>query len=98
MPIDACASKFIDLARSVLPNYMRRIRTAMENSRPLAEFCVPGAGVKTIVKKLERRDDFSGCYVLLRAGKPFYVGISRGVVGRIRQHGKGTTHSDASLA
>jgi hypothetical protein len=28
---------------------------------------------------------------------PFYVGISRGVLKRLRQHGKGSTHFDASL-
>jgi hypothetical protein len=48
--------------------------------------------------RLGRDRDFSGCYVLMRDRKPFYVGISRGVVGRLRQHGKGTTHFDASLA
>lgn len=31
-------------------------------------------------------------------GKPFYVGISRSVVSRLRQHGTGTTHFSASLA
>ncbi len=77
---------------------MREIRVAMENSRPLAEFCVAGVGVKTIVRRLGKQDDFSGCYVLLRDGKPFYVGISRGVAARLRQHGRGTTHFDASLA
>ncbi len=35
---------------------------------------------------------------MLMQEKPFYVGISRGVVGRLRQHGKGSTHFDASLA
>jgi hypothetical protein len=54
--------------------------------------------VKTILARLGRSHDLSGCYVLLHEGKPFYVGISRGVVGRLRQHGMGTTHFDASLA
>jgi predicted GIY-YIG superfamily endonuclease len=70
----------------------------MQDPRLLAEFCRRGVGVKTILHGLEKPDDFSGCYVLLRDSTPFYVGISRGVVARLRQHGTGTTHSDASLA
>jgi hypothetical protein len=50
------------------------------------------------VKKLGRTVDFSGSYVLLHGDKPFYVGISRSVISRLRQHGTGKTHSDASLA
>jgi hypothetical protein len=36
--------------------------------------------------------------VLVREGKAFYVGISRTVVQRLRQHVRGKTHNDASLA
>jgi predicted GIY-YIG superfamily endonuclease len=97
--IDSCTSTFAELAAVVLPSYMRRLRTAMEKPLSLTEFCIAGVGVKTILRQqLGRASDFSGCYVLLRDGKPFYVGISRGVVGRLRQHGTGKTHYDASLA
>jgi len=98
LPIDKCERSFADLAREVLPKYMEDFRVAMRTVRPLSEFCVRSVGVKTIVKKLGKQDDFSGCYVLLHDARPFYVGISRRVVARLRQHGSGTTHSDASLA
>jgi hypothetical protein len=61
-------------------------------------FCEFGLGVKSILLRLQKRADFSGCYVLLREGKAFYVGISRTVVQRLRQHVTGRTHYDASLA
>lgn len=96
--IDACTSTFTELAEVALPRYMARLREAMAKPRSLAEFCSAGVGIKTMLKRLERGHDFSGCYVLLRDRKPFYVGISRGVVGRLQQHGKGSTHFDASLA
>jgi hypothetical protein len=32
-------------------------------------------GVKFILSELRLKSDFSGCYVLLREPKPFYVGI-----------------------
>jgi len=54
--------------------------------------------VKAILSGLRRSADFSGCYVLLREGEPFYVGISRTAVQRLRQHVTGNTHFDASLA
>jgi predicted GIY-YIG superfamily endonuclease len=98
LPIDKCERTFADLAAEVLPKYMDDIQAAMQNIRPLSGFCTRGVGVKTIVKRLGKQDDFSGCYVLLHDDKPFYVGISRRVVARLRQHGSGTTHSDASLA
>ncbi|MEA9565528.1 hypothetical protein [Xanthomonas sp. WHRI 8932A] len=50
------------------------------------------------MKELNIPQDFSGCYVLLEAGTPIYVGISRSVIGRLRQHVFGKTHFDASLA
>ena len=86
------------LASTVLPTYMKGMRVAMKNGHPLSGFCTAGIGVKTIAKKLGRSDDFAGCYVLLRNGKPFYVGISRKLISRLRQHGTGTTHFSASLA
>jgi hypothetical protein len=98
MAIDGCTATFAELAETVLPKHMENMRLAMEHPRPLAEFCISAVGVKTIAKRLGRTGDFSGCYVMLRRTVPFYVGISRGVIGRLRQHGTGRTHFDASLA
>jgi hypothetical protein len=98
MSIDECRSNFSELATNILPKYMAEIHVAMQDPWPLADFCKRGVGVKTIVNTLKRQNDFSGCYVLLRDGKPFYVGISRGVVARLRQHVTGTTHFNATLA
>jgi hypothetical protein len=98
MPIDACPHTFTELAKTILPKYMKKIRIDIKNSRPLTEFCTPGVGVKTIATGLGKPGDFSGCYVFLHNGLPFYVGISRRVLARLRQHGTGRTHFDASLA
>jgi predicted GIY-YIG superfamily endonuclease len=96
--IDNCQSTFAELIAVVLPGYMTQLRAAMRKPHPLTDFCVSGDGVKTILRRLGRTRDFSGCYVLSRDGNAFYVGISRGVIGRLRQHGTGKTHFDASLA
>jgi predicted GIY-YIG superfamily endonuclease len=98
MAIDGCEHNFSKLASSVLPAYMERMRGQIQSARSLTEFLEPGVGVKSIAKRFGEKGDFSGCYVLLRNGQAFYVGISRGVIGRLRQHGKGKTHYDASLA
>src|ERR1039458_10296765 len=98
MPIDACTSSFAEMAAVVLPADMARLRTALAAPLAMSSFCVPGVGVKTILSRLRRSNDFTGCYVLLREGKPFYVGISRTVVQRLRQHVTVNTHFDASLA
>jgi predicted GIY-YIG superfamily endonuclease len=98
MPIDACTSTFAEMAATVLPDDMARLRTALATPFPMSFFCERGLGVKSILSRFQRRRDFSGCYVLLREGKAFYVGISRTVVQRLRQHVTGKTHYDASLA
>ena len=61
-------------------------------------FTKPGIGVKRLLREFGLPRDFSGCYVLIESGSPIYVGISRGVISRLRQHVCGTTHFDASLA
>lgn len=86
------------MATTVLPRYMATLASALTRPHTLASFCKPGIGVRTILADFGRPHDFSGCYVLVRDGKPFYVGISRTVVARLRQHVTGTTHFDASLA
>jgi len=98
VPIDACANTFAEMAAAILPEDMTRLRVALAAPLPLSRFCKDGLGVKSILRQFQRRQDFSGCYVLLRDGAPFYVGISRSVIQRLRQHVKGKTHFDASLA
>ncbi|MDQ8020939.1 MAG: hypothetical protein REI94_03815 [Moraxellaceae bacterium] len=61
-------------------------------------FARPGVGPGTLLKEFGIPRDFSGCYVLLESQAAIYVGISRSVVGRLRQHVFGKTHFDASLA
>jgi hypothetical protein len=46
---------------------------------------------------MEKKEDFSACYVLM-ADAPFYVGISRKLVQRLRDHVLGTDHWTATLA
>lgn len=96
--IDACQKTFAELTSTVLPSYMAALHAAMKNPINLTEFCAPRVGIRTILQRSGRRRDFSGCYVLMRDGNAFYVGISRSVIARLRQHGTGRTHSDASLA
>jgi len=47
---------------------------------------------------LDDNNDFKGLYMFLHNNKPFYFGISKGVISRINQHIKGTNHFHATLA
>jgi hypothetical protein len=98
MYVDNCQHTFEELAQYVLPEHMKRLDSALAAPTPLAQFAVPGRGPATIAKALGRTRDFSGCYVLLEKDSPKYVGISRKVLSRLRQHVLGRTHFDASLA
>jgi hypothetical protein len=77
---------------------MVRLRSAMNDPREMEAFARTGVGVKSLLREFDLPQDFSGCYVLIENDSPIYVGISRGVIGRLRQHVSGKTHFDASLA
>lgn len=44
------------------------------------------------------KKDFKGLYVFFHDKTPIYVGISKGVIGRILQHVKGHSHNTSTLA
>ncbi|WP_445989681.1 hypothetical protein ACSVCE_18750 [Chromobacterium haemolyticum] len=98
MPIDNCQHTFASLAANVLPSYMAMLQATINTPIELARFAQPGVAEKTLTKQLGLSSDFSGCYVLIEQGRPFYVGISRGVIKRLRQHVTDKTHFGASLA
>ena len=98
MLIDGCPHSFNQLARTVLPGYMRQMRASLKVPHHASLFSSHGCGPATIAKKLNLAGDFSGCYVLIDKCKPIYVGISRRVLARLRQHFTGKTHYDANLA
>ena len=97
MTIDDCPHDFATLAGKMLPEKMEKLEAAMKSGLSMAEFSKPGEGVASILSKHGLTKDFSGCYVLVDP-QPIYVGISRGVFARLRQHVTGRTHFDASLA
>lgn len=98
MHIDGCTHSFEDLVSQVLPAHLERLRAALLTPWPASAFTLPKTGPKTLATRFGLEGDFSGCYTLLEGGRPVYVGISRGVLGRVRQHMLGRSHFDASLA
>ncbi|MBT9391785.1 GIY-YIG nuclease family protein [Hymenobacter sp. NST-14] len=98
MSIDGCGHSFADLAATILPAHMTRLKEAMQHPWPASVFSQPGQGVAKTARHLGLKSDFSGCYVLLDQGQPVYVGISRNVLVRLRQHLTRQDHFAASLA
>ncbi len=98
VPVDGCLHSFDELAREVSPRLMADMRDAIARARPMRDFAQSGVGVKTLLRSEGRDVDFPGCYVMLDAGRPVYVGISRKVFTRLRQHVLADTHNSATLA
>lgn len=94
---DEYQNTFEELVSDVLPRRLDELKAAIAEPKSAGIFSRPGIGVATILRELAIPNDFSGCYVFM-GDKPIYVGVSRGVVGRLRQHLTGKTHYDASLA
>jgi len=98
MPLHDCVHTFKELSATVLPAYMERMKAALADPLNMQAFARPGMGSRALLKEFELAQDFSGCYVMQDQGTPVYVGISRCVIARLRQHVFGKTHYDASLA
>ena len=98
MAIDECLHKFEALAEAVLPKYLKELRRSIRSAPSAEEFVASGGLPTELVRQLNGERDFPGCYVFLRAGRPVYVGISRKVRARIRQHIRGRSHYEATLA
>lgn len=98
MAIDGCKHRFDTLARTILPGHMLRLRRALLATIPAQQFLQPRVGVKKLAAQLGKQGDCRGCYVFLSGRRPFYVGISKKVIERIRQHLRGRSHFEATLA
>jgi hypothetical protein len=98
MAIDGCRHSFEGLVDKVLPGHLKHLRRAMRFPWRAVNLAKPNIGPKTFAKSVGLEDDLSGCYVFMRGVRPIYVGISRSVLARIRQHLRGRGHLDASLA
>src|SRR5581483_3162643 len=98
MSIDGCVHDFTALANRVLPAHMIELEREMKSPIAMAAFSEKKVGVQTLLKRHGHGTDFSGCYVMLEDADPIYVGISRKVFSRLRQHVTDRTHYGASLA
>lgn len=98
MPIDNCTDTFDKLASIVLPSHLTRLVGALAHPIPAQKFVGFKSPTKVALSRTGRSTDFPGCYVFINAGKPVYVGISRGVVKRLVQHLNFQSHNTASLA
>lgn len=96
--IHDCSHSFAELADAVLPAYLASLRASMKEPIPMAEFAVTGHGAVTISRRHGFDGDISGCYVLLEARRPVYVGISKHVFERLLQHVRPGDHLTATLA
>ena len=98
MSIDQYEHDFVHLAQVDLPKYLMDLKAGMKNPLSMSEFAIDGLGVSGLCRRLGLEGDFPGCYVLMENETPIYVGISKNVMKRLRQHVRGKTHFDASLA
>jgi predicted GIY-YIG superfamily endonuclease len=98
LPVDGCPHPVDVLVATVLPADMRRLRECMASATPMAAFGCQDARGQEPPTRSGTTADFPGCYVLIDEYGPVYVGISRKVFSRLRQHVRGKTHFDATLA
>lgn len=98
MNIDQCEFSFTEVCSKRLPTYLASLQASIAKPFPASWIQEPGVGQATLIKRLGRTTDFSGCYLFIEKGCPLYVGISRGVVGRLFQHLTSTNHLSGSLA
>ncbi|MEM5432515.1 GIY-YIG nuclease family protein [Cupriavidus oxalaticus] len=96
MPID-CAHTFDELAATILPAHLERLKVAMQLPMPASTFVGYKSASREAVARTGRTTDFPGCYVFIDKDRPVYVGISRSVIKRLVQHLNFESHFTASL-
>jgi predicted GIY-YIG superfamily endonuclease len=96
--IDGCPYTFEELANKVLPGILEKLRVSCKSARPAALFCDPRKKPKVLRKELGLPDNPGGLYVFLKDSIPFYVGITRKLLSRLRSHLTGKKHFAATLA
>lgn len=96
--IDKCPHTFEELTSIIFPTYLAQLQALLANPVPAILFADKQRYRESLAKRLGFAADFSGCYVLQDGKTPIYVGISRGVLNRLRQHLLGEHHTNASLA
>jgi hypothetical protein len=92
-----CQYTFAELSREVMPRLMVTLRKKLKHPLPLVRFCTTGKGLKTLLREFSNGEDFSGCYIFVERGRPFYVGISKAIIRRIRSHVTARNHNGSSL-
>lgn len=97
-PIDDCEKSFSILATNILPQHFARLKENMKSPFPASWIRERGVGQATLLQRLGKKKDFSGCYVFIEQEKPLYVGISRGVIGRLFQHLTSNNHFSGTFA
>ena len=98
MAIDQCLHTLEALAELVLPKYMKLLRKSISGATSADQFVGRDGLTRDLVRQLNGARDFPGCYVFLQGRRPVYVGISRNVRSRIRQHIRGHSHYEATFA
>ena len=98
MRIDGCEHSFQELAHKVLPAYLDTLRERMASPKLMSDFGVKGVGPVALQRRWDLDKDPGGCYVLIDASRPVYVGISKVVIQRLRDHVLGGDHLVATLA
>jgi hypothetical protein len=98
MVIDSYGHSIEHLWNVDLPRYLTLLEQNIGDPIPMSRFNRKGVGIAALVSELGIERDFPGCYLLIDGDTPVYVGISKNVLNRLRQHVRGNTHFDASLA
>jgi hypothetical protein len=95
-PVNGCQHTFEELVQEDLPQLYRRLKSALRYPHSARLFVDHSSDRNTLRSKLKfaGKGDFSGCYVFADDSGPVYVGISRGVIGRLCRH----LNSDPSAA
>ena len=98
MNIHGYEKSFEDLVKNEFPNYISKLELMELSKASLSQFGQKGKGDKRLIEELNLQKDFKGCYVMFEKDKAVYVGISKCVIRRLKQHVCGNTQSQATLA
>lgn len=98
MSINNTTYTFKQIADEVAPEKYDELQQS--KAYLVTKFGVKNQKVKSLIEELALpfESDFKGLYVFYEADEPIYVGISKNVLKRVRQHVKCANQSDCDVA
>jgi predicted GIY-YIG superfamily endonuclease len=96
--VDNCRFAFDQLVAVELPKLLENLKKSIQDPKDANYFIDRDITPKRRREDLKLKKNAGGLYLFMKDGKPFYVGITRDLLTRLKNHLNGEWDNNATLA